>query len=149
MNNSAKACLLLVLATLLSACNKDDAATPAAAEPAATPVTPVAEPAQPTQVAPAPTLAKLWFEPAGLSTCTKKADKVVIYWDATQVPGITKVEVKLPGAAGAERLFVRGDLTGSRETGMWMVPGREVILRNAAGGAEIARAAIGSIPCTQ
>jgi hypothetical protein len=149
MNNSAKACLLL-LATLLSACgNKDDAAAPVAAEPAATPVTPVAAPVQPAEVVPAPTAAKLWFEPAGLSACTKKADKVVVYWDASEVPGIKKVEVKLPGAAGTERLFVRGDLTGSRETGMWMVAGREVILRNAAGGAEIARAAIGSIPCNQ
>ena len=148
MNKSAKACLLL-LVTMLSACGNDEAAAPVAAEPAAPVAAPVTTPVQPAEVVPAPTLAKLWFEPAALSTCTKKADKVVVYWDATEVPGIKKVEVKLPGAAGSERLFVRGDLTGSRETGMWMVAGREVILRNAAGGAEIARAAIGSIPCTQ
>jgi hypothetical protein len=130
----------------LAACNPADKA------PAANPVTQVApaNPAAPTAAAPAAdgNGATIWFEPAALSTCAKH-EKVAVHWDASKLPGVTSIEIH-PLNGTKEALFARTPRpVGKKMTGPWMRAGAIMILRNEANGAEIGRATMAAMPCTQ
>jgi hypothetical protein len=127
----------LVLA--MAACKQSQQPVPGAKAPSAVP---------PTATAPA-AAATIWFEPASVSTCDKAAVKVVVHWNARTVAGIKSVEVRPLGPGGKESLFVLGGPLGHRETGAWMTPGRQMILRDHAGGKEIGRARLDGVACTQ
>lgn len=130
--------LLIMLMTVVACDPGTDAGPPDSAQPEAQTATE------------AETIAEqrlFWFEPAALSACGKPT-KVVINWDTTSLAGIGAVEIIAIGAKGKERAFLVGGRSGSRETGEWMQAGSQMILRNKADGTELARARVGSIPCT-
>lgn len=138
---------LLTAATLLmSGCDRggdsaqhpEAATTPQASTPAAPAPTPVAAEAKKPE---------LWFEPDALSSC-EKAGKVMVHWDVSAIDGIKVVNVMTLRPNGEEGMFApHARPAGTKETGTWMRAGRELLLRNADDGSEIARATLGSLPC--
>lgn len=129
---------------LLAACgDRQDNTTPVSSSaPVAAP-----EPAATSETTPAAsaTGARIWFEPAALKSCGK-GQSVTVHWDASAVAGVRRVEVK-PVALDKETVFVYSGVTGSKPTGNWVKAGAEFVLRNRAGGAELARAKVASLPC--
>ena len=99
--------------------------------------------------APAPDPAPMiWFDPSAASTCSKEPIKVTVHWNARPVEEVSSVEVRPIGPGGRESLFVHGGPLGHRETGAWMTPGRQMVLRDHANGKELGRAKLEGIPCT-
>ena len=88
----------------------------------------------------------LWFEPAGLSVCAGPA-RVTVHWNASPYADVESINIYAINKDGKEVLFARAGRTGSHDTGEWMLAGRRMILRNQAGGAELASATVASIPC--
>lgn len=148
MRNLTKLAVLF-LALALSACGPSepasdtaadtstaaaDAAPPATTEPAAAP-----EPAAPTT--------GLWFEPAALSACGPTDNVVKVNWDVSANPDVASVEIVITEPNSPEGMFAATVPKGSKDSGPWMHPGSTMVLRNAADGAELARATMESIPC--
>lgn len=132
------------LALAMAACNQSQQPAPVTKAPSEV------QPAATAPVATAPAAAPtIWFEPAAVSACDKAPVKVVVHWNARSVAGIKRVEVRPLGPGGKESLFVLGGPLGHRETGDWMTPGRQMILRDHADGKEIGRAKLDGVACTQ
>lgn len=90
----------------------------------------------------------IWFEPERVSSCAK--DTVgTLHWNASSFPGVQTVQVTMPGTDGKEGLFALSGTIGQKETGPWMIGGMEVVLRDGAGGRELARARVPSLPCSE
>lgn len=117
--------------------------------PAATPASEPSSSAQQAQavvpVEPAKT-SGIWFEPAGLRECARP-DKVMVHWNANSFEGVKAVDIIAVGKTGKEVLFLSAGRSGSRESGVWMRAGSQMILRNKADGTELSRATVESIPC--
>lgn len=118
--------------------------------PAATPASEASASAQPPQAAASVEPAKtsgIWFEPAGLSACARP-DKVMVHWNASSFEGVKAVDIIAVGKTGKEVLFLSAGRSGSRESGVWMRAGSQMILRNKADGTELSRATVEAIPCS-
>ena len=133
----------LVASILLSACGPGSGTGTAESAGTGDAPAPTAEPA-PAVAATSKT--GIWFEPAGLSACARPA-KVMVNWDAKSFEGVKSVDIIAISAAGKEVTFLSAGRFGSRESGQWMRGDSQMILRNHADGAELARATVESIPC--
>ncbi len=145
----SKLAVLVLSVAAVAACQREAQApaSNATVAPAAT----VAAPATIASAAPAApaTAQALWFEPASVETCDTKAVKVLVHWNARTFDGVKTVEVKGIGPGGKESLFTRGGPRGERETGVWMTANREMVLRDADNGKELARARLAGVACTK
>jgi hypothetical protein len=122
-----------ILASIVSACGNGahDAAQQATANPAAT------------------ARAGLWFEPASLESCDTRS-LVKVYWNVTASKRTKAVNVFTLRPGGEEAVFAgRAKPEGMRRTGHWIRAGRVFVVREAASGADLARGAVGTTPCTQ
>lgn len=87
----------------------------------------------------------LWFEPAALSSCDTSA-LVRVHWNvgAGDAKAVNVFTVR-PG--GEEAMFARHTRPADmKRTGRWIRAGREFVVRDAR-GTELARAAVGTLPC--
>jgi hypothetical protein len=136
----------LVALLLVTGCGPGSGtSTPTAAAPAGGPSAPGQSQGPAASVEPAKT-SGIWFEPAALSKCARP-DKVMVHWDASSFNGVRAVDIIAVGKTGKEVLFLSAGRSGSRESGVWMSAGSQMILRNKADGTELARATVESIPC--
>jgi hypothetical protein len=136
----------LVALLLVTGCGPGSGtSTPTAAAPASEPSVPSQPQAAVASIEPAKT-SGIWFEPAGLRECARP-DKVMVHWDARSFDGVRTVDIIAVGKTGKEVLFLSAGRSGSRESGVWMSAGSQMILRNKADGTELARATVESIPC--
>lgn len=71
----------------------------------------------------------------------------MVHWDARSFDGVKTVDIVAVNKSGREALYLSAGLAGNRESGQWMLPGSQMILRNKANGTELARATVESIPC--
>lgn len=91
--------------------------------------------------------AGIWFEPEALSAC-EKAGKVMVHWDISAQTEVKVVNVMTIRPNGKEGMFApHARPAGMKETGTWMQAGRQLVVRSAADGSELARASLGSFPC--
>lgn len=138
--------LLIALAALLSACDRQAAAP---ATPAAEPA-PVADaPPPPAPVAAEPVITQdspIWFEPVAISDCSK-GEVLTVHWNASGFPGVKTVEVSVSGKEGAETLFATTGVVQQKDTGPWALAGTEFVLRDAATKAELQRTKVPGAPC--
>lgn len=99
--------------------------------------------------APAAPAAKsgLWFDPGALSSCESTA-LVKVRWNVSAQAGVKAVNVLTVRPSGEEAMFARhAKPTGMKRTGKWIRAGRQFVVRDAKGGAELARASVGTLPC--
>lgn len=145
MNVSRSFAILLVIA--LVACSPTPPA-PAASAPLAAKAGAGSVSATPAPASPVPAEhGALWFEPGSLSACGKGKDVVKVNWDASATPEVTSILIVALGPDDIEGNFAASGPVGSKDSGPWMHAGSTMILRNAVGGKEIARATMGSTPC--
>lgn len=99
--------------------------------------------------APAPAAATkmLWFAPNALPACGPATQVVRVNWDLSSKPEVASVEIRVVENGAPEGLFARTSPVGNKDTGPWMHAGSTMLVRDAATGAELARATMGSIPC--
>jgi hypothetical protein len=135
---------LLIFILALAACGRTEHA-PEASTASAAPIPATAGNAVPE---PAARPAGIWFEPADLSACGSGKDVVKVHWDVTSMPNVGLVEVAPIEKGVAVGIFATGSAKGSKDTGPWMHAGGTMALINAANGEELARASVGSIPCS-
>lgn len=89
----------------------------------------------------------LWFVPDALSAC-EKAGKVMVHWDISAQDGVKVVNIMTIRPNGQEGMFApRARPVGMKETGTWMQAGRQLVVRSAVDGSELARGSLGSLPC--
>jgi hypothetical protein len=130
--------ILLPLALGLAACGPapSDETAPVANPsdaPAAAPIIP--------QVVVAPTK-MIHAEPAALTSC--KPAQVTLNWDLRkEKPALTTVKIY----TGNGKLFTHSGGVGSQETGPWVKPGSEFILKSGVDDAELERLTIGGPVC--
>ncbi|MEP6633303.1 MAG: hypothetical protein ABJA62_03760 [Luteimonas sp.] len=85
------------------------------------------------------------LDPATAETCHDAV--VTVKWDgAFGHPGVTGVEIWV-GYGSNTKLWHRTGVKGSAQTGAWTHPGAVFILKNQAGGAELARAVMQGPKC--
>jgi hypothetical protein len=91
----------------------------------------------------------LWFEPAALSSCESNA-LVKVYWSAGAREGVKAVNVLTIRPNGEEAIFAsHASPSGMKRTGRWIRADRQFVVRDANGGAELARASVGTLPCPE
>ncbi|WP_027080895.1 hypothetical protein [Luteimonas mephitis] len=131
---------LAFLTLFVSGCDRagsDNASTPVAgSEPAAAAATPDAK-------------SGLWFKPEAISSC-ETAALVRVYWDVSADKAVKAVKVLTVRENGEEAVFAgRASPKDVKRTGKWIRAGREFVVRDAGSGAELARAAVGTLPCPE
>lgn len=131
---------LAFLALFVSGCDRtgnDNADTPVAGnEPAAAAATPDAK-------------SGLWFKPEAISSC-ETAALVRVYWDVSADKVVKTVKVLTVRDSGEEAVFAgRAGPKDVKRTGRWIRAGREFVVRDADSGTELARAAVGTLPCPE
>jgi hypothetical protein len=91
----------------------------------------------------------LWFKPEALSSC-ETAALVRVYWDVSAQKAVKAVKVLTVRENGEEAVFAgRAGPHDMKRTGRWIRAGREFVVRDAGSGAELARAAVGTLPCPE
>jgi hypothetical protein len=124
--------ILAALVVSASACGEKGNSATVATTPAASTTPPVVA-AQP----------GLRFEPASLDACDTQT-LVKVRWDVAA----KTVNVYTIREDGKAAMFARSvKPVGMRRTGHWIRAGREFVVRDATTGAELARAAVGTLPC--
>ena len=88
----------------------------------------------------------LWFEPKALSSCETEA-LVKVHWNVSAMEGVKTVNVFTVRPGGQEASSRHARPTGMKRTGRWIRAGREFVVRDADRGADLARAAVGTLPC--
>jgi hypothetical protein len=99
--------------------------------------------------APAAPAAKsgLRFDPEALSSCETTA-LVKVRWNVSAQAGVKAVNVVTVRPNGEEAMFAKHVRpAGMKRTGRWIRAGRQFVVRDAKGGAELARASVGTLPC--
>lgn len=90
----------------------------------------------------------LWFDPGALGSCETTA-LVKVRWDVSAREGVKAVNIVTVRPTGEEAMFARHVRSvGMKRTGRWIRAGRQFVVRDARGGAELARASIGTLPCS-
>jgi hypothetical protein len=132
---SLHALVLVSLALLASGCGGDDQQATRAPESASSTPTATSKDGK----------SGLWFKPEALSACDTSA-LVTVHWNVGAGDAET-VDVFTVRPGGEEAMFARNVRpAGMKRTGRWIRAGREFVVRGAH-GAELARAAVGTLPC--
>lgn len=145
MKINTRLTLVLAVSLMASACQQQ-------AEPESAPVEPTQPVATAPEAAPAPAVpataqaSAITFEPAAISECAVD-QKAMVRWDVTGAPDVTLVRVYMVLADGKESLFATSTPKSEKETGPWARGGLEVVVRDDATDAELARTKVPGLPC--
>jgi hypothetical protein len=90
----------------------------------------------------------LGLVPAAVGRC-KKSEVVNVTWNLTSLAPASTAEILVRSKNGPWVLFAAVQGVGRKATGPWMVAGAELMMRNKATKAELARILVGSLPCAQ
>ena len=84
--------------------------------------------------------------PASMQACDPAA-QAIVRWDVRSVPTVTSVEIFVGRESEPKKLFSGGGVTGHAQTGPWVRPGEDFILKDQKTGKVLADVKISGPQC--